>query len=51
MKLKMDRLLASIFNGFWWVLGANFGSLWQPFGAYVGLWMRFIWHEKSNMNK
>ena len=23
LKLKMDRLLASIFNGFWWVLGAK----------------------------
>ena len=23
LKLKMDRLLASIFDGFWWVLGAK----------------------------
>ena len=26
LKLKMDRLLASIFGGFWWVLGAKLGG-------------------------
>ena len=30
LKLKMDRLLASIFGGFWWVLGAKLGWKIEP---------------------
>ena len=30
LKPKMDRLLASIFNGFWWVLGAKLGGKIEP---------------------
>ena len=30
LKLKMDRLLASIFGGFWWVLGAKLGGKIEP---------------------
>ena len=30
LKLKMDRLLASIFGGFWWILGAKLGEKIEP---------------------
>ena len=30
LKLKMDRLLASIFGGFWWVLGTELGWKIEP---------------------
>ena len=30
LKLKLDRLLASIFGGFWWVLGAKLGWKIEP---------------------
>ena len=30
LKLKMDRLLASIFGGFWWIFGSKLGGKTEP---------------------
>ena len=37
LKLKMDRLLASIFDGFWWVLGSKLGGKIEPRGIKNGI--------------
>ena len=43
----MDRLLASIFNGFWWVLGAKLGGKIEP----RAIKNRLKKHRKNNEKK